>query len=84
MMKMPDKPKRKSHWTFSRTPEREQLMKELREMLDETRPDSGERIHGQLTDAQIFVWGLLELQAALKKTKDPEPPTMFQTEYRHR
>ena len=68
-----------AQWTLRKTPEREALMKELRELLEETRPDSGERIHGVLTDAQIFVWGMLELRNALKQTQQSDEPVTLRT-----
>lgn len=46
------------HWTYRRTEYRETLLADLRRLYDELRPGQGERIHGQLTDAQIFDWAL--------------------------
>jgi fatty acid-binding protein DegV len=55
-------PKGTEQWAIRKTDSRKKLMADLREMLDKIRP-GGERIHGQLTDAQIFDWALEELHA---------------------
>jgi hypothetical protein len=64
------------HWTYRRTEERETLMQELRELLDRLSPEGGVRIHGVLTDAQIFDWALQELHAASidKRTERDSQP----------
>lgn len=58
-----------AQWTLRKTPDRQELMNELRELLDEFRPREGERIHGQLTDAQIFDWAMGALLGNLIERK---------------
>lgn len=56
-----------TQWTLRKTPARESRMALLRELLEELHPSEGERIHGQLTDAQIFDWALERLHTALSR-----------------
>lgn len=60
-----DATKRKSHWTYTRTPERERLIARLRELCEEVYPDKGERQNGMLTTAQILDWALEDFEQKL-------------------